>query len=132
MDDTLAGPIIAAKRKELDDAADEILKLSEDIARDDLLASEFKDQIALKEATIRVGVSTAMNKETGRARYPNIDAQNAETLIELEDEIDYSTIKNTLLDTLLGIEIKKAKRTRLEQRRHDVRTEVELTAALLR
>jgi len=107
-------------------AADEILTHSMSLAHKNQELSALKDDQALTEAKIRVKVSTAINEETRKAYYPNIDSQNAQILIETSEDDSYVNNELILLDTQLAIEMLKAKLTRLHEKRKDIGVEKEM------
>lgn len=131
IDEIAAGVIISRIREDLEKAADEILELSKQLATKNQELNALKDDQALKEARIRAAVSTATNKETGRPRFPNVDAQNARVVVELSESDDYVGHKIILLDTQGEVEVLKAQLVRLHEKRKDARTEADLISALL-
>lgn len=131
MDEIAAGTIISRITKKLEEAAISIATLSEEMAEQSLAIDALKWTINRKEATVRVEISTATN-DMGKPKYPNIDAQNAAVLIELEKDKDYTSNKALIMEYQKQIEIKKAHLNLFHETRRDARTEAELIIGLLR
>ena len=131
MEEVAAGTIVSRIRKELEDAAEQIFTESVALAKKNQELNALKDDQASREARIRMIISTALN-EQNRPLYPNVDAQNAAVIGKLKENDDYVGHKLILFDTLVEIEMLKARLVRLHEKRRDSRTEAELLVGLLK
>ena len=131
MEEVAAGTIVSRIRKELEDAAEQIFTESVALAKKNQELNALKDDQASREARIRMIISTALN-EQNRPLYPNVDAQNAAVIGKLKENDDYVGHKIILFDTLVEIEMLKARLVRLHEKRRDSRTEAELLVGLLK
>jgi predicted phage tail protein len=131
MEELAAGTIVSRIRKELEEAADEILEISKVLAHKNHELNALKDDQASREAKWRVQVATVLN-EQNKPKYANLDAQNAAVTMALNADDDYGDHKVLQLDTALEIEMRKAQLIRLHEKRRDSRTEAELLVGLLK
>jgi septal ring factor EnvC (AmiA/AmiB activator) len=130
MEEVAAGAVVSRIRKDLEEAADEILVISKELAQKNAELNALKDDQAVREARIRIIVSTAIN-EQNRPLYPNVDSQNAAVIGKLKENDDYVGYEEILLGAQLDAEILKAQLIRLHEKRRDSRTEAELLVGLL-
>ena len=131
MEEVAAGSVVSRIRKDLEEAADEILEASKKLAQKNQELNALKDDQASREAKWRVQAATALNAQN-KPQFANLDAQNAAVTLALKGDDDYVGHKIILLDTILEIEMLKAQLVRLHEKRRDSRTEAELLVGLLK
>ena len=83
------------------------------------------------ESGALIDVSTKMNEETGKPYYPNLDAQKAAVKTVLNQSEKYLVRLHSYFDLLTTIEKCKAELHRLEQERHDTKSEADYRVGLL-
>ena len=110
----------------LQNARKEILKLSDQIADDDLSIAELQDKFDEARSDAFVEAATATDEKTNKLVNPNLDAQRAAVVVALKKNDDY---KNDLKDHRELLKARQKKKNRViceHEKRGDLKTELDM------